>query len=294
LALNKRVKEKKDRAKFNLFKRGQDGGLRSSDSSSLGQSVCLLRGHHLPNLQKSHHNSITRNGSFNVRVRTCFFSTNSFKMTKLPQPEKVYENADHQKLQILKENKGKSGVYRWVNKDSSGKSYVGSSVNLRRRFTQYFSIKYLLLYSYMAINRALLKYGYSNFYLTILEYCDPSKCIEREQYYINHFKPEYNISPTAGAPMTDRNHSEETKKKISESRKGILLGKNHPMFGINRSEETKQKISESRLGRLHSEETLQKFRDRKFSEETKKKMSESLKGRLRPEGAGRPSVRIEV
>ena len=115
----------------------------------------------------------------------------------------------------------------------------------------------------MAISCALLKYGYSPEYIPWIysgEYCDPSKCIEREQYYINHLKPEYNISPTAGAPMTGRNHSEETKQKISESRKGILLGKNHPMFGKNHSEETKQKISESRLGRLHSEETLQKFR----------------------------------
>jgi hypothetical protein len=30
--------------------------------------------------------------------------------------------------------------------------------------------------------KALLKYGYSRFKLEILEYCDPSNVIEREQY----------------------------------------------------------------------------------------------------------------
>jgi group I intron endonuclease len=43
------------------------------------------------------------------------------------------------------------------------------------------------------IQRALLKYGYSNFTLDILEYCELDVLIEREEYYINILKPEYNI-----------------------------------------------------------------------------------------------------
>lgn len=43
------------------------------------------------------------------------------------------------------------------------------------------------------IYRALLKYSYSNFSLDILEYCELDVLIEREQYYINILKPEYNI-----------------------------------------------------------------------------------------------------
>ncbi len=30
----------------------------------------------------------------------------------------IYKNPDLDKLVIIKDNKGKSGVYRWVNKDS--------------------------------------------------------------------------------------------------------------------------------------------------------------------------------
>lgn len=39
----------------------------------------------------------------------------------------------------------------------------------------------------------LLKYGYSEFSLEILKYCDPSTIIFREQHYIYNLKPEYNI-----------------------------------------------------------------------------------------------------
>ena len=53
----------------------------------------------------------------------------------------------------------------------------------------------------MVINKALLKYGFSNFKLEILEYCDLDNVIEREQYYINLLKPEYNILDTAGSSL---------------------------------------------------------------------------------------------
>ena len=68
----------------------------------------------------------------------------------------------------------------------------------------------------MTINKALLKYGYSatvvgppwngggpqpNFKLEILEYCDSENVIEREQYYLDLLKPEYNILQLAGSSL---------------------------------------------------------------------------------------------
>jgi len=62
----------------------------------------------------------------------------------------------------------------------------------------------------MNIHRALLKYGYSNFSLEILEYCDFSELLKREKYYIDLLLPEYNIPQEPSAPMLGRMHSEET------------------------------------------------------------------------------------
>ena len=55
------------------------------------------------------------------------------------KPVVKYDNACEDKSKILKENKNKSGVYRWINK-LNGKTYVGSSTNLRVRLYKYYSI----------------------------------------------------------------------------------------------------------------------------------------------------------
>ena len=134
-------------------------------------------------------------------------------------PVKVYENANISKFDIISYNKNKSGVYRWVNL-LTGKSYIGCSVNLRNRFYDYYNLSHLekrkknsIIYS------SLLKNGHSNFKLEILEYCDKSIVREKENYYINLLKPEYNILNNAGLGYT---HSEEGLKRRSVYRHSNL------------------------------------------------------------------------
>ena len=98
-----------------------------------------------------------------------------------------------------------------MEKQKNWKSYIGSSINLTTRFYKYYNIKYLMK-DKNVINSALLKYGYANFYLEILEYCEASKCTEREQYYMDLFKPEYNILKTAGS-LLGYKHTEDAIKK---------------------------------------------------------------------------------
>jgi hypothetical protein len=65
---------------------------------------------------------------------------------------------DLDKLVILSENKGKSGVYRLTNL-VNGKVYIGSSINLSKRFTNYYSYAYISEYKRnMTIYKAILKY----------------------------------------------------------------------------------------------------------------------------------------
>ena len=69
-----------------------------------------------------------------------------------------------------------------------------------------------------------------------------------------------------------KHHSEETKRKISEAKKGKLLGENNPNYGKKHTKEVREKISERvkmvfaergcpNLGRRQSEETKQKLRE---------------------------------
>jgi hypothetical protein len=54
----------------------------------------------------------------------------------------TYSNMDINKDILFIENRGKSGIYR-LNNIITGKSYIGSSVSLGRRFSNYYSTGYL-------------------------------------------------------------------------------------------------------------------------------------------------------
>ena len=73
-------------------------------------------------------------------------------------------------------------------------------------------------------------------------------------------------------PFYGRQHSEESKKKISESKKGLLSGEKNPMFRKHHSEESKKKMSDARKGKPAYN------KGKPMSEETKRKLSESQKG----------------
>jgi len=144
-------------------------------------------------------------------------------------PVRIYQNADVQKSQVLLENNGKSGVYLWTNLINS-KKYVGSSKDIGRRLREYFNINYLEKLTNLPICRALLKYGHENFSLEIMEYCDPSTLLERENHYFKQLKPEYNILQEAGNCLGFK-HSEETLAKMSKAK----LGKQRSIETIEKS-----------------------------------------------------------
>jgi group I intron endonuclease len=140
---------------------------------------------------------------------------------------------------------------------------------------QYYNIKYITRASKSSlICRALLKYGYSSFHLDILECCEPSKVIEREQYYIDTLKPEYNILKVAGSFFGFK-HSIESIEKMSE-------------IARNRSEETIAKLRAAALGKTykHTEEAINKIREsmlgRKHTKETREKLSIIQSNRIKP------------
>ena len=100
----------------------------------------------------------------------------------------------------------------------------------------------------MLIHKALLKYGYSGFKLEILEYCDKDDLLNREQYYLDLLKPEYNIYQKAGSPLGYK-HREETMAKLREIAK-------------LRNEVAEER---SRVGKMHTyrtEETKKRARER--------------------------------
>jgi hypothetical protein len=88
---------------------------------------------------------------------------------------KVYDNFKEDRIKIIKQEIGRSGVYCLINK-VNGHSYVGSSINLASRMRNYLNKTFLKSKqnANMPITKALLKYDPSNFTLLILEIVEGS------------------------------------------------------------------------------------------------------------------------
>lgn len=170
----------------------------------------------------------------------------------------------------------KTGTYRIRSKRKSQKCYIGSAINIHKRWREHLNDLRNERHKNKKLQFHFNKYGEADLQFTVLCGCDPADLLSQEQFYIDAFNPWFNVCPTAGNSL-GRKLSEATKKKISDSHKGKHTGR--PM-----SEETRRKLREAQKNRKPmSEETREKIREkargRKASEETKRKLSLARKGR---------------
>lgn len=120
-----------------------------------------------------------------------------------------------------------SGIYQIKNK-VNGKSYIGSSTRLNKRWKRHLTDLKCNVHHSLALQRAFHKYGSDNFEFNILENCEETLLLEREQYYLDSLKPEYNICTVAGNCLGVK-QSEETikKRKLSNSKYWDSIGRKH-------------------------------------------------------------------
>ena len=162
------------------------------------------------------------------------------------------------------------GIYKITS--PTGRVYIGQSIDIEKRKKDYRHTERVK--GQRKLYNSLKKYGYKKHKFEIVMQCDIEKLDEMEIFYIdvyNTFNTKHGLNCMHGG-QSQAIHSEETKRRISESNKGRKA-----------SEETKRRLSESMKGRKFSEETIRRMSEskkgRKLSEETKRKMSESKKGR---------------
>lgn len=141
---------------------------------------------------------------------------------------------------------GNSGIYKIQSIIKPERYYVGSAVNIRRRWNEHLLRLKINIHHSEKLQRHFNKYGESDLIFIVLEPCFPEFLIAREQYYIDKLEPFFNSSLTAGS-----------------------------ILGFNHSEETKQKMRKPK-----SEETKKKMRKPK-SKEARLNMSRSKKGKKR-------------
>ena len=159
------------------------------------------------------------------------------------------------------------------------KSYIGKSVEFDKRLRQHLGARS----NTPALCNAIKKYGVDAFCVEILEFAAPEAWLSKlEILHIRFFNSKtpngYNLTDggegSMGMKISEETrqkkkgrtpwnkgktgvqaHSPETRRKISESLKGI----NTWMTGKKHSPETRKKMSETQKGRKHSPETRRKL-----------------------------------
>ena len=137
--------------------------------------------------------------------------------------------------------------------------------------------------------RAIKKWGWDAFTVSILveniqtyEELNMLEIKYIEEY--NSYNDGYN-SNLGGGSQNGFKFSEESRKKMSDAKKGMFVGDKNPMYGVKMSEESRKKMSDAKKGKpngrkgnfKHTEETKQKIRDtiaKKGHHQTGKALSE--------------------
>jgi group I intron endonuclease len=117
----------------------------------------------------------------------------------------------------------RSGVY-CIRNTVSGRVYVGSAVDLHRRWIVHRSKLGLGKHHSPALQRSWIKHGAGAFIFEVLEEVEPALLIEREQYWIDTLDATdpfcgANVEPCAASSL-GRKHTEMTRARMSASRKG--------------------------------------------------------------------------
>ena len=157
-------------------------------------------------------------------IEALFFIVYLFKYI-MTMTNKLYPELEKARLELKPYIKNKAGIYQLVNL-KNGKTYVGSSNNLYRRLTDYLNplgIAKTLSKGQSHIMKALLKFGYINFGIRILEFIDldpkltslekTNLIFKREQFHMDLIKPDYNIITIIGDGL-GRHFPEETRLKM--------------------------------------------------------------------------------
>lgn len=123
--------------------------------------------------------------------------------------------------------------------------YIGSAVNLRKRYGTHVSDLRKDKHGNSHLQHAYAKYGIDALHFEIVELVECKEAlIEREQYYIDLMKPRYNIHPNARSALGVK-RSPEHIAKLSVSHKGQpAWNKGKPPLP-----ETRAKMSVAKLGK---------------------------------------------
>jgi group I intron endonuclease len=181
-----------------------------------------------------------------------------------------------------------SGIYKIQSKCKPERIYVGSAVNIYRRWNEHRKLLRENKHHSPKLQKHYNKYN-GDLIFSILLACDVNDLVVNEQFFIDALRPYFNICLKAGSCLGMK-LSEAAKRKISESNRRRIVSEatkekmRIKLTGKTHSTESREKMSKSRKGRKFTENHKQKIREankgKKFTDEHRMKLSIARKGRI--------------
>lgn len=165
----------------------------------------------------------------------------------------------------------KTGIYKITS--PSNKIYIGQSININKRFSDYLKDKTKYSNQKRLLN-SINKYGVNNHIFDIIEICNIEDLNKKERYWQEH----YDVININGLNCKLQKTTDKS-GKLSEFTKEAIRNSN---LGQKRSEASKLKMSiNNGKPQLGKKGNLSMNFGKKASNETKQKMSNSHKNRIR-------------
>lgn len=193
------------------------------------------------------------------------------------------------------------GIYKITS--PNGKIYIGQTIDSKRRFRHYKDLK---CKEQPRLYRSLVKHGVDNHKFEVIWECEKDKLTKWERYFQDKFESTGKSGLNCILVKTDEfsgGHSDETKKKISNSLKGYKPSQKQidRLIEYNKtriiSDETRYKLGNGNRGKKPSIELINKRSisrvGLKRTEETKIKMSKSGKDRCTDEWRANLSQKLK-
>ena len=177
-----------------------------------------------------------------------------------------------------------TGIYCIENKVNHMK-YIGQSVNIYKRWQEHKRELNKNCHHNDHLQNAWNMYGSQSFVFRVLEICDRESLDLLEEHWVDTYdtmnrKLGYNIGTPGSCCMTNRHHTKEARRKMSDWRSKHTQGKNNGFYGKKHTKETLEKISKKLKGKFAGEKNpmygkVSPMRGKSPSDETRQRMKEN-------------------
>jgi len=171
-----------------------------------------------------------------------------------------------------------TGIYKIESNVKPTRFYIGSAINIQKRKREHLHQLKENTHHNPKLQAHYNKYGKEDLLFSVLLGCDIDDLIKTEQYFIDFYKPWFNINPIAGSCLGQKRSKESCEKSSKRMKGNIPWNK-----GMKMTKDHCDNLRKSHKGQIAWNKGLKGFgKGRKMTEEQNRRNSLSKTGDKNP------------